>query len=238
MSSLVLPGISSQPVSTLGRVGEVPATIPDLAGSNDGTNNGAKVAVVDGVPGLEFDGVDDYIDLPDRTLDALASEDFAFRIRGVPQVPDSFGCVIGNGFSATNVWVFYIRDSSARIEFSGDAGNRDDVVWFTTAIFNTPTEFVGRWTASDSTMRLYAALDGGELKLRASASYTDSGDFNTGDAEIGRRPGLDSRYTKGFWREPEFWSGVDTPSEQWFKDNSNKPITGNGTGLVAYYRGW
>ena len=36
-------------------IGAEPTTVPDRAGGNDGTNNGAKVALVDGVTGLEFD---------------------------------------------------------------------------------------------------------------------------------------------------------------------------------------
>ena len=39
-------------------IGAEPTTVPDRAGNNDGTNNGAKVALVDDWTGLEFDGID------------------------------------------------------------------------------------------------------------------------------------------------------------------------------------
>lgn len=186
---------------------------------------------------MNFDGVDDYLDLGTDTLDAYSNEDWSvsFWMNAEDFSSGTYRGIIGNGFSAGNVWAIEIRESSqVNLELNGDSGNRDRVGTSQVG-FNQWNHIVAVYDSDAKTATIYAnAVNEG------STDYTDTGDFDTGNAEIGRRPDSNSRYFGGKIDDARFYeralSSEEVSALHDSYDSSGVQVASTQKNLVSHWK--
>ena len=200
-------------------IGAEPTTVPDRAGGNDGTNNGAKVALVDGVTGLEFDGVGDFVNLG-NPIPSSAPFTIEFQERTPDSAANPDGYFLGDNQNFRNL--FFRRFDSDSVVAGRIAG-----VNFST--FEVGLSIVRRHSITVS------SAGGGDwyvnASIRSSVSGIDWGGL-TSDLWVGDRGDL-ARSFEGFISDVRIWNYARTQSE--IQADMHKRLTGNEPGLVGYW---
>ena len=178
---------------------------------------------------LDFDGSDDYVEL-------------SFNMNNLTQ------------FSIEG-WVKTTTYQGGRISFFGAPylirfGRKDNDVWAyaeqtyqsasvsVTSIASSTSDFTGKWyhfavVCNTSSIKIYV---NGNLEANQSISISGFGtDGNGYNAHIGGRimNHPPTGYLAGIIDDVRFWNDVRTETE--IKENMHKELTGNETGLRAYY---
>ena len=219
-------------------IGAEPTTVPDRAGSNDGTNNGAKVALVDGRSGLEFDTgakvegsevtpmpgnnitIEAWIFPRDsssrRTIVSTAETIGTNDIRG-PHLEinggENFGGNLSLGVITSTRWVAYTESNVLAV----DSWNH--VVY--------SRKGPGR---DDHVLR----VNGGDNLVVG--EETRPGTLFDEDAKkviIGQRADTLGQFFDGFISDLRIWNYARTQSE--IQADMHKRLTGNEPGLVGYW---
>lgn len=223
------------------------STITDEAGDNTGTINGAswqkdavntwdEVAGVDGYNlylkrpdyALEFDGVDDYVNIPHQNnYQAQAG----FTVEGWLKRKDlSTGDVVltKRGTNDNSGWEFRVRNNTngngVRVTFFG-VNNYD----FVTTISDTNWHHLAFTIDNSFTIRLYVD---GVFKEALSASQPIDGD---GDVLLGAllTGGTIGAFYPSVVDELRIWNTLRTSTQ--IANSYNKTLHGNESELVAYY---
>ncbi len=197
----------------------------------------AAAPSLDGSTHLQFDGQNDYVDL--NKLDVSGA---ALTIEAWFNGADLKGCVgtdcegrlvskaTGTGRS-DHYWMvstfkvgshirlrFRLKTNNTTKTLIANSGNLDSDTWYHVAA-----------TYDGSTMRLY--LDGNIVGSKSKSGLIDSNPNI--DAWIGKNPGSNNRAWEGLIDEVRIWNVARNQAE--IQANTDIELTGNETGLVAYY---
>jgi acyl-CoA thioesterase-1 len=204
--------------------------------ATDGTIRGhAAVTISDSAPGqiyLNFDGLDDYVDIADS--DALDLTDGEFTISAWIN-PSNWGengqgRIIdhGGGSSGSAGWNVRLEEETRglRVQINADSSfnnsSNPDVIalntWQQVAV-----------TLKEGTMTFY--VDGVESGVRTGVPTLQE---RSSPVRIGRRATDTKRAFAGGIDEIRIWDRALTPAE--IRGRMNARLTGSEAGLVAYYR--
>jgi lysophospholipase L1-like esterase len=204
--------------------------------ATDGTIKGhAKVSISDPAPGqiyLEFDGIDDYVDVPDSDILDLTDGEFTLSAWINPSGwgDNGQGRIIyhGGGSDGSAGWSFHLEEEirGFRVQINSDssfndASNRDVIAlntWQQVAV-----------TLEEGTLTFY--VDGVKSGVRNEVPTPQE---RSSPVRIGRRATDTNRAFAGGIDEVRIWDRALTPEEiQGLRDAR---LTGSEAGLVAYYR--
>ena len=181
---------------------------------------------------LNFDGTDDYISLSGSgNLDITGDLTLESWINLDNNDNDST-VIIGkfNGGLASNVSFALRKTSTSTIWFEvGDGGNHTDYADFNGFESKKWYHISGVYDQSLNTLKFYV---NGEL-VDTNTSGPNSLKRITSDIFLGRYSATYNQYFKGEIDEVRIWNVARTADQ--IRDNMYHPLTGNESGLVAYY---
>lgn len=151
----------------------------DLSGNgNDGTLNNFAFDETSGWTGqgLQFDGVDDYVDLGDinNQLANKSGLSFSFWMKRDTRNVNNAG-IIGLGQDARQLWVYYRHDLN-RIEFSNHNSNEEHNLLYISNVFKPDIWYHCAGTWDGATKRLF--INGEEVASVAFTGQTHAGSSN------------------------------------------------------------
>lgn len=221
---------------------------------NEGTPNGDNIALVSVIDksgngnsgslrnfhtkGLEFDGINDYLEIPTVPANEFASinnftVEFSVRIPGTSQPSaEGFGVVLLERLNSSVIgYPFSIgyRVTDNKIGAARfDGSNNPSISSATT--FNDDQWHHIAFVKEGSTLRLY--VDG--QQEGTAFDNTSNIASSTFPIVVGRRPEQSGRfYLKGSMEELRFWNVARTPAQ--INATMNQQLTGTESGLVGYY---
>ena len=172
---------------------------------------------------LDFDGVNDYVQLP-FIIDPAATNftiEVWFKYDGF--VPTTYRSIVGQE-ATPGMGRFYLATYNNRLLSACGYGNG-------TFISGTTTLVVGNW--------YHAAItyDGTDIKLYLNgileASQTQNPEPAQGGLQIGKNRGLTSQIYRGTIDEVRIWDYARNSSD--IQGKKDCELNGNETGLLAYY---
>lgn len=196
----------------------------------DGIRNNEDDCKNEPVVGLDFDGVDDFVEIPNNpVLVPTSSQGITFEAWVLPTSNDQ-GIIAStyNNFDSETSNFFISRNTDGTITVSG---NGTDVMTSTTSIpLNTWSHIaVVLSNSGPSPTRIYI-----------NGIISESGSITLNPVNGGQnlllgllRGGGVFKYFKGSMDEVRIWQGQRSFSE--ISDNRNTEITGSEAGLLAYY---
>ena len=207
-------------------IGAVPTTVPDRAGGNDGTNNGTKVALVDGRSGLDFSGENEAVQVGD-VLDFSSS--FSVEIWGFVREQDRSQALISKQRVNTSAgWqIEWPSFNNFAFRYRDDSGNAAFIA-------------IGNITLNEW-LHFALVVDRSSDEVRAYKNGVLEGDFdisqigspeNDVDIMIGARRDATSSNLNGLLSDARIWNIARTQSE--IQADMNKRLQGDEPGLVFY----
>ncbi len=204
------------------------------ATNNDGTEYGdvksfttlMSAPAIMAPPGhaLDFDGTNDYVSLPyENDFDFTSAMTVAAWIK-VDTFTTDWQAIVTKGDGS---WRLQRFGSTNHIDFGTNGLSNGDLEG-TTDVNDGNWHYIAG-VFDGSTKYLY--VDG---KLDASASVTGTISTNNYPVEIGANSGAPGRNFDGLIDEVRIWNVARTQTE--LKDNMNTVLTGNESGLTAYYK--
>jgi hypothetical protein len=180
---------------------------------------------------LNFDGVNDYVDIGTSinttlsTLNKLTAEAWVY-----PTSTVSYGAIVGNYSTPLNQMQFLIRKTGAVYQFfigNGSSGNYLSASSTATVTLNTWQHIAGTWDGAVARIYVNGALSG-----TASVTYPT---FNstTNNIWIGGEVAGSGEYFAGNIDEVKIWNRALCVSE--ILNNMNGEIPTNSSGLLANY---
>lgn len=178
---------------------------------------------------LSFDGVDDFTETIHNEILNFNGGDFTYEFK-FKSSADNWQCIIAknakNYISAKRMRILINNSGNGKLFFECD----DDI---------TNSDSYGNTTVNDNVWHTASLVHtngtGYELFVDgvSDATASDNGDIdNTEPFYIGAP--TDKNYFDGLIDEVRIWNTARTQQE--IQDNMNKELTGNETGLVAYYK--
>ena len=198
-------------------IGAVPTTVPDRAGSNDGTNNGATVALADGRSGLEFDGEGDFVNLG-NPIPSSAPFTIEFQERTPADAASTAGYFLGDHQNFDNL---FLRRFDTRV-----TGRIAGVNFYSLE--------VGVSIVLQHSITVSSA-GGADWYVNATIRSSISGidwDGLTSDLWVGDREDL-ARSFEGIISDMRIWNYARTQPE--IQADMHKRLQGNEPGLVGYW---
>ncbi len=196
---------------------------------NNGTVSGANwwgCTAPIGNPGttvMQFDGVNDYVEVPSHTNPTDAITISLWAKSNTPNWNDS-----GFFVSKRDAYAFHPNYTDGKsINFYIFSSGQWQTVWFTPSINITQWHHYGA-TFDGNKMCLY--IDGVEVNR---ANYTGKINADTGVMCIGREDGSPTRYFNGQIAEVCIWNKARTQAE--IQADMYKRLSGKESNLVAYY---
>jgi uncharacterized repeat protein (TIGR02543 family) len=225
------------PSPVFGVSGLAPGTYYAHIRAIDGAGNASETAdfqftVVPGAPvagsgrALNFDGVDDYVDIPANT--AYDTPEFTVETWVKYSDNQSFGGIIDKGRNVRKNWYIVTEEGAKRgVRVGMGSGNELNYNWADNGWHHVCITFDG------GTFKLY--VDGIVRSTKAVSSYTPSGE----SVAFGRRQqpseGGGNLYPyKGLADEVRIWNTART--QQQINDNMYKILSGSEPGLVGCWR--
>ena len=202
-------------------IGAVPNTVPDRAGSNDGTNNGAKVALVDGRSGLDFDGVNNWVETPLTDFEGQITIEARINPRAWYTSDRDHAHI----YRAGNSWLI-IRGS-------------DGALWGRIDVGGSRVQSTGGVVSLNETSHVAMSYDEDALRLYinglqvASTSASGPKDGSATPFGIGTDGSDPDAGFDGFISDLRIWNYARTQSE--IQADMHKRLTGNEPGLVGYW---
>jgi hypothetical protein len=175
---------------------------------------------------LEFDGVDDYVDLPN--LGISGNQDVTLEAWITPETIGSGQTIFFFGNEST-AQTFWFRVRSSGVLSLALVGATEFVNGNTILVAGNTYHVVGRYTASNKELAL---LVDGVVDNTLIAGTTAN--FNNANYAIGRRDVSVDTYFEGLISEVRLWNTARTQDQ--IRSNRNKKLKGSEAGLVAYYR--
>ncbi|KPA13852.1 hypothetical protein MHK_005940, partial [Candidatus Magnetomorum sp. HK-1] len=208
----------------------------------DGVTTVQVYSVMVGLTGagyaLSFDGIDDYIEIPDHVLnDFDTNDDFTISFWvNVSQIQNDTGNTDNdliekyNSVDARNPFAIRYYNTNGKIHYSRYDGSNTTSVTSTISINDGKFHHIAA-VKDASLIKLY--IDG---KLEGtSTDTTSSTTMNSSPIGVGARPNVSPiNYFTGQIDELSIWNiGLDADA---IRSNMCKKLEGNETGLVGYYR--
>ena len=210
-------------------VGAVPNTVRDYAGNNNGTNNGAKVALVDGRSGLEFDASQQTFV---QAESAISGYPFTLEAQCIITDDGEDRAIIQLDFSGdTQTYIGIQNRSSGQMQMWARSGSSSFNVRNAPSINPDPGQWI-RVSAVFSSPSDRALYVNGELFADDDREFVFDTRIDT--ALIGLlRLSSPTWYWDGEISDARIWNIARTQSE--IQADMHKRLTGNEPGLVGYW---
>jgi uncharacterized protein (DUF2141 family) len=191
-----------------------------------------KGAVIDNFPGkiLEFDGVDDYVEIADNNnFDITSQITIEAWIKVVSWKPNVWeGSIVCKEGSGSSGYMLRCGDNG-KVNFNIGTGSSNEI---TTDVQNSLT--LENWyhiaaTYNGNTQSIY--INGELVKEKATSGNILT---NSGNLRFGSSPSYTTRLFNGKMEEVRIWN-IALDSIQ-IRENMNLPLTGSESGLVGYWQ--
>ena len=220
-------------------IGAVPTTVPDRAGGNDGTNNGAKVALVDGETGLDFDPSESsrviFEDSPELNFDE--NESLLVEVDVVCRQSSGDGYILDkyDRFGRNTGYLVSFRSDGwivIRVGSFLDTGEWSQGIVVVQYTLNERYRISGLLYRPTNSLRVY--LNGeyvNEINVSRQGSLVNPSPLRLGNDQN------ENNYTDGVLLQARIWNVTGKSLNQIDKqieDNAFKYLSGNEDGLVFY----